>query len=170
MKLARSIRFDESDGNVFEQAAESGEWCISGAFAFSNFAETDLVGKPRQAFRNGWLSLEGFGRTTFVATAEIDPAEVDAMTMALAAHFVSAYGAPDLEAALPVAEEEIRHMLDLCDEHAPNTLLVVERSLTAEGIHEAFRAIKPAEASVVDVLGPMADHAIEMSRVQSDTE
>jgi len=166
MKLARSIRFDESDGNVFEQAAESGEWCISGAFAFSNFVEDDLKGKPRQAFRNGWLSVEEFGRSTFVATAEIEASEIDAITMALAAHFVAVYGAPDLEAALHVAEEEIRHMLDLCDEHPANTLMVVERTLTDEGIHEAFRTIKPAEASVVDVLGPMADHAIEMSKLQ----
>jgi len=165
MKLARSIRFDESDTNVFEQAADAGEWCISGAFAFSNFTEDDLTGKPRQAFRNGWLSVEGLGRSTFVATAEIESSEIDALTMTLAAHFVSAYGAPDLEAALPVAEEELRHMLDLCEEHEPNTLLVVERNLTEDGIHEAFRAIKPAEASVVDVLGPMADHAIEMSRI-----
>ncbi len=166
MKLARSIRFDESDANVFERAAESGEWCVSGAFAFSNFTEGDLKGKRRQAFRNGWLSVEGFGRSTFVATAEIEAAEVDAATMALAAHFVSNYGAPDLEAALPVAEEEMRHMLDLCDAHPPNTLLVVERSLTPEGIHEAFRTIRPTEASVVDVLGPMADHAVEMSRME----
>jgi hypothetical protein len=168
MKLARSIRFDESDTNVFERAADAGEWCVSGAFAFSDFTEADLTGKPRQAFRNGWLSIEGFGRTTFVATAEIEPTEIDAMTMALAAHFVQVYGAPDLEAALPVAEEELRHMLELCDDHPPNTLLVVERSITDAGIHEAFRTIKPAEASVVDVLGPMADHAIEMSQVKRE--
>ena len=170
MKLARSIRFDESDGNVFERAAEAGEWCISGAFAFSDFTEADLTGKPRQAFRNGWLSLEGFGRSTFVATAEIEATEVDALTMALAGHFVSTYGAPDLEAALPVAEEEMRHMLDLCDDHDPNTLLVIERTITGNGIHEAFRVIKPAEATVVDVLGPMADHAVAMSRVEGDKE
>ena len=168
MRLARSIRFDESDSNVFDRAAEAGEWCISGAFAFSDFTEADLTGKPRQAFRNGWLSLESFGRTTFVATAEIEPSEVDAMTMALAAHFVADWGAPDLEAALPVAEEEMRHMLDLCEEHDPNTLLVVERTLRPDGIHEAFRTIKPAEASVVDVLGPMANHAIEISRVKPE--
>jgi len=168
MRLARSIRFDESDSNVFERAADAGEWCISGAFAFSNFTEDDLTGKPRQAFRNGWLSVESFGRTTFVATAEIEASEIDGLTIALAAHFVSTYGAPDLEAALPVAEDEIRHMLDLCDDHDPNTLMVVERNLTAEGIHEAFRTIRPADASVVDVLGPMADHAIEMSRIKGE--
>lgn len=165
MKLARSIRFDESDGNVFDHAAESGEWCVSGAFAFSDWTEDDLKGKKRQAFRNGWLSVESFGRSTFVATAEIEQSEMDGIAMALAAHFVRDYGAPGLDAALPVAEEELRHMADLCDAHAPNTLLVVERTLSDAGVHEAFRVIQPAEASVVDVLGPMADHAIEMSKL-----
>lgn len=168
MKLARTIRFDESDGNVFEHAADSGEWCVSGAFAFSDWTDDDLTGKKRQAFRNGWLSVETFGRSTFVATAEIEQSEIDSLAMALAAHFVREYGAPGMDAALPVAEEELRHMAELCEEHDPNTLLVVERNITDAGIHETFRTIKPAEASVVDVLGPMADHAVEMSRVKPE--
>ena len=166
MKLARTIRFDESDENVFRRAADSGEWAISGAFAFSNFVEDDLKGKPRQEFRNGWLSLDGFGRATFIATAEIEQAEVDGLTMKLAAHFVQEYGAPSIEDALPVAENEIQHMLDLCEEHRANTLLVVERELSEAGVREAFRVIEVADAGVADVLGPMADHAIEMSQVQ----
>lgn len=165
MKLARTIRFDESDENVFRRAADAGEWAISGAFAFSDFTEDDLKGKPRQEFRNGWLSVDGFGRATFVATAEIEQAEVDALTMRLAAHFVQDYGAPSIEDALPVAENEIMHMLDLCEEHRPNTLLIVERDIAEVGIREAFRVIEVADAGVVDVLGPMADHAVEMSRV-----
>ena len=35
-QFARVIRLDDSDLNVFEPAAEIGEWAISGAFAFSN--------------------------------------------------------------------------------------------------------------------------------------
>lgn len=165
MKLARTIRFDESDENVFRRAADSGEWAISGAFAFSDFIDADLKGKPRQEFRNGWLSLDGFGRATFIATCEIEQAEVDALTMKLAAHFVQEYGAPSIEDALPVAEGEMQHMLDLCDEHRANTLLIVERELTEAGVREAFRVIEVADAGVADVLGPMADHAIEMSQV-----
>ena len=165
MKLARTIRFDESDGLVFDRAAESGEWAISGAFAFSHLEEGDLTGKTRQAFRNGWLSLESWGRATFVAVAVVEQAEIDALTMALAAHFVGAWGAPSLEQALPVAEAEMAHMLELCDEHRPNTLIAVERNLEEAGIRESFRIIAPQEAGVADVLGPMADHAIAMSRV-----
>jgi len=165
MKLARTIRFDESDENVFRRAAEASEWAISGAFEFSDFTEDDLKGKPRQEFRNGWLSLEGFGRATFVATCEIEQSEIDALTMRLAAHFVERYGAPSVEDALPVAENEISHMLDLCEEHRANTLLVVEREISDAGVREAFRVIEVADAGVADVLGPMADHAIEMSQV-----
>lgn len=156
MKLARTIRFDESDANVFDRAAGSGEWAISGAFAFSNLTDSDLVGKMKQAFANGWLGMDSFGRSTFVAVAEITEGERDAAAIRLAAHFMSAYGAPDLDAALPVAEEELEFMIDLCAEHPPNTLLVVERSLTAEGVREAFRVIRPAEATIEDVLGPDA--------------
>lgn len=170
MKLARTIRFDESDDNVFRAAAQAGEWAISGAFAFSDFSEDDLTGKPRQEFRNGWLSVESFGRATFVAVAQIEQSEVDALAMRLAAHFVECFGAPSVADALPVAEGEIGHMLDLCAEHRANTLLVVERTLEDVGVREAFRVIEVQEAGVADVLGPMADHAIEMSRVAEAEE
>lgn len=153
MKLARTMRFDESDSNVFERAAEAGEWAISGGFAFSDLQPEDLTGKTRQAFANGWLGLDSFGRSTFVAVAEITPAERDAVAMRLAAHFVEAWGAPSLEAAMPVAEAEIGYMAELCDAHRPNTLLVVERSLEDAGVREAFRVIETAEATIVDVIG-----------------
>lgn len=153
MKLARTIRFDESDERVFDLAARSGEWAVSGGFAFSDVAEGDLTGKTRQAFANGWLGLDSFGRATFVAVADASAAERDAAAMRLAAHFVDGWGAPSLEAALPVAEAELRYMAELCAEHAPNTLLIVERSLEAAGVREAFRAIETPEATVVDVLG-----------------
>ncbi len=148
LKLARTIRFDESDLNVFEHAAAPDEWAISGAFAFSNWTEALLVGKARQAFANGWLGLDSFGRSTFVAVAQIEPFELEQAADALAAHFVDAYGAPDPDTARPVALEEIGFMRELCDEHEPNTLLAVERTLTAAGVKEAFRAIKPAEAEL----------------------
>lgn len=148
MKLARTIRFDSSDENVFARAAEPGEWAVSGAFEFSNWTEDDLHGKNRQAFANGWLGLESFGRATFVAVAQITDAERDAAVDALAGHFVAAYGAPDEATARPAAEEELRFMSELCDEHAPNTLLVVERALVAAGVSEAFRVIVPQDAEL----------------------
>jgi len=148
MRLARTLRFDDSDTRVFLRAAEPHEWAVSGSFAFSDFTEADLAGKARQEFANGWLGLESFGRATFVAVAEITDAEYAAASEALARHFVEAYGAPSIGAALPVAAEEMLFMHGMCEDHAPNTLLVVERELGAAGVTERFRAIRPADADL----------------------
>lgn len=148
MLLARAIHFDESDMNVFHSPARTGEWCISGGFEFSNWSEADLVGKARQAFANGWLGVETFGRVTFVAVTTIEPAEWEALARRLADHFVAVYGAPSAEAALPVAEEELRQMAELCADHAPNTVLTVARELTGSGVREQYRFIEASEAGL----------------------
>lgn len=148
MNLARAIHFDESDTRVFHISARTGEWCISGGFEFSNWSDADLTGKARQAFSNGWLGLETFGRVTFVAVTQIEDAEFDALATELAGHFVTYYGAPSIEDALPVAREELAQMASLCDEHDPNTLLTVARELTDAGVREAYRTIEPQDAGL----------------------
>jgi hypothetical protein len=148
MKLARTIRLDESDDNVFERSANAGEWAISGGFEFSNWDESHLTGKPRQAFSNGWLSLESFGRATFVAVTSITDSEYQSLTEKLAQHFVEHYGAPDLDAALPVAKDELDHMQSMCEDHEDNTLLMVSRTLNESGVHESFRFNSPQSASL----------------------
>ncbi|MEO1541328.1 MAG: DUF6505 family protein [Pseudomonadota bacterium] len=147
----RTIRLDESDGNVFTRPAESGEWAISGGFEFSNWSDADLMGKARQAFANGWLSLDSFGRATFVAVAKIEPAEVEELTTRLAGHFERVYGAPSPEAARAAAEQEIEHTLSLCDGLDLNTLLAVQRDLTEAGVRESYRTIKPSDAALDQV-------------------
>lgn len=148
MKLARAIHFDESDMRVYANPARTGEWCVSGGFEFSNWGEADLAGKQRQAFANGWLGLETFGRVTFVAVTQIEEAERAARAEGLARHFVEVYGAPDLDAARPVAAAELAHMSDLCEEHRPNTLLTVQRDLTSAGVKESFRVIEAKDAGL----------------------
>ena len=148
MKLARAIHFDDSDSRVFHNPARTGEWCISGGFEFSNWGDGDLVGKARQAFTNGWMGCETFGRVSFVAVTQIEPQEQDAIAGLLAQHFVDIYGAPSIEAARTVALEEISQMADLCEDHAPNTLLTVTRELTDAGVKEAYRVIEPQEADI----------------------
>ena len=148
MNLARAIHFDESDTRVFASPARTGEWCISGGFEFSNWGEADLTGKARQAFANGWLGVETFGRVTFVAATPIQPAEVEALTDALARHFVSVYGAPSEAAARAIAAQEIAHMADLCEGCEANTLLTVARDLTSAGVREAYRTIVPRGAEI----------------------
>lgn len=148
MKLARAIHFDESDQRVFHSPAQTGEWCVSGGFEFSNWSEADLSGKARQAFANGWFGLETSGRVTFVAVTDITEAELAVLTDLLAQHFVTYYGAPSIEAARPVASDELSHMSDLCDDHTANTLLTVSRELTPSGVREAFRVIEPQDAGL----------------------
>ena len=148
MMLARAIHFDESDMNVFHSPARTGEWCISGGFEFSNWSEGDLTGKARQAFSNGWLGVETFGRVTFVAVTQIEPAEFEALKVAVAQHFVQMYGAPSVGDALQVAEDEVLHMVELCDNQDPNTLLSVARELTDAGVKESFRMIEPRDAGL----------------------
>lgn len=148
MKLARAIHFDDSDRNVFHSPARTGEWCISGGFEFSNWTESDLTGKARQAFTNGWLGVETFGRVSFVAVTQIESSEIEALTQALAQHFVDLYGAPSTEAARGVAEDELRHMGELCEDHPANTLLTVTRELTDAGVRESFRMIEAQDAGL----------------------
>lgn len=119
-----------------------------GGFEFSNWSEADLTGKSRQAFANGWLGLETSGRVTFVAVTDIAPSEAETLTQMLAQHFVTFYGAPTAEAALPVATEELAQMIDLCADHTPNTLLTVARELTPAGVREAYRVIEAQEAGL----------------------
>lgn len=148
MKLARAIHFDDSDMNVYHSPARTGEWCISGGFEFSNWSAADLVGKARQSFSHGWLGVETFGRATCVAVTQMEPPERQSLIAALAQHFVDVYGAPSVEAAMPVAEEELRHMSDLCAEQDINTVLTVARELTDAGVKESFSAIEPRAAQL----------------------
>jgi hypothetical protein len=148
MKLARAIHFDESDQRVFHAPARTGEWCLSGGFEFSNWGEADMVGKARQAFANGWLGLETFGRVTFVAVTQIEEAERAVLETALAQHFVDLYGAPSVEAARPIASEELAQMIELCEDHDPNTLLIVARELSESGVRESFRVIRSDAAGL----------------------
>ncbi len=148
LQLARAIHFDDSDRRVFHSPARTGEWCLSGGWEFSDWGEGDLVGRARQAFANGWLGAETFGRATFVAVTRIAADEMAMLEAGLAAHFVALYGAPGLDAARPVAAAELRQMADLCAGHRPNTLLSVARNLTPDGVHESYRVIEADAATL----------------------
>lgn len=148
MNFARVIRLDTSDLEVFGAAAEPGEWAVPGSFAFSNWTEADLLGAEKQAFTHGWLGLDSFARASVVAITTITEAERQKITEALAQHFISAWGAPNIDAAWPVAEEEITHMAALCENQAENTLIVMERSLTDAGVKDRFRLVPPQGAQL----------------------
>jgi len=141
MLFPRTIRLDNSDLQVFPQAAAPGEWAISGAFAFAELPEARLTGKRRQAFANGFLGTGSFGWSTFACVTPITASELDAVTVAIARHFVLAYGAPDEAAALPQAQFEAEFAASLCDGHREGTLLAVSREVSEDGIVERFRTV-----------------------------
>lgn len=148
MKLARVIRLDDSDTEVYERPADPGEWAIPGTFEFSNWTEADVGGAAGQAFAHGWLGLDSFGRGSVVAVTDMTETERDALISALAQYFIAAWGAPDIDAAWPVAEEEIAQMATLCADQPDNTLIVISRELTEAGVKDSFRLIPPQSASL----------------------
>lgn len=143
MKFLRVIRFDHSDDNVFEQAAGTDEWAISGGFEFADMDEAQLVGKTRQAFANGFLGVPSFGRSTFCVIADMSDAEHTALAGDLARHFVDQYGAPDLDVALRAAEDELAFVSELCASKPVNTVFTVRRILEDGQFREEFREITP---------------------------
>ena len=143
MRFPKTIRFDVSDEQVFERAAEPDEWAVSGAFAFADVDPGSLSGKRRQAFRSGFLGTRTFGWSTFAVVAEISADELEAVLNGLAHHLLEHYGAPSVEAACAAARSETGFAAGLCD-HKINTLIAVERELGPKGIVERFRTIEPA--------------------------
>lgn len=148
MKLARTLRLDISDQNVFELPAPSGEWAISGGFEFSNWTEADLKGKARQAFSNGWYSIESGGRASFIGVCSITDSELAQLRTTLAKTFVEIYGAPDFVTAHAVACEEIDQMRSMCEDFEDNTLLMVSRTMNDLGVEETYRTRAPQDASL----------------------
>ncbi len=145
MKFPRCIRLDGSDLNIYARAAEPGEWAVPGGFAYADCDPEGLERKARLAFHSAWLGTASFGHSTLTEVAEIDPAGFERVVESLARHFVERYGAPSLEAALPVARAEAEEAAALC-EHKVHTLLALEREMTEAGAVERFRVIDPGRA------------------------
>jgi len=142
MKFLKTIQIDPSDVRVFEHAASSGEWAIAGGFSFAGITENDLTGKVRQAFSNGFLSLESFGHSTFTVVANIDETDVENLVMELAQHLVDQYGAPTPQDARNAAQGEVSFIVDMCKEIPINSVFTLLRTLDDDGeIKEEFRIV-----------------------------
>lgn len=146
MKLARTIRFDPSDLNVFPAAAEEGEWALVGTFCFADITPEALTGKVKQAFSNGFLGTGSFGFSTLVSIVNASADDVARLTDEVASAFVERLGAPDLEVARAAASEEIAFMAELCGQHKTGTLLTIQRQFGDDGITESFRSLSKADS------------------------
>jgi hypothetical protein len=159
MKFPRVIRLDTSDRQVFAQAAEPGEWAVTGSFAFLDQDPSGLDPKERLAFASGWFGTESGGRATLVEVAEITEAQFFQVVERLAQHFVAHYGAPSLVDALPAARAEADDAAALAD-HKLHSLLALERALGDQGLVERIRVVRPERAG---------DHA-KIWRIVPETE
>lgn len=140
-KFLKTVRLDKSDDFVFECSADAGEWAVSGSFEFVDADPAELSTKRKLAFAQGFLGLGSFGRSTVVSVSTATEADIETATAALAAHLLKCYGAPDMDSARGAATEEIDFVIGLCDSYPVNQLLLVERELRDEAIHEGFRAV-----------------------------
>ena len=147
LKLPRTLRLDASDTLVFAEAAEPGEWAVTGSFLFFDAAPDRLTPKERIAFRSGFLGIASFGFSTLVVVSEASEAERDAAIEALAAQIHRRLGAPSLEAARAAAREEIAVAASLCQPPVI-TVLALPRSLEDGEIREQFRLLRPREGAV----------------------
>jgi hypothetical protein len=145
MKFLRTIRLDDSDIEVYERAAEPGEWAVPGSFAFLDIPEGELNGKALQAFKHGFLGTRTFGWSTLVEIAEISEDEYQGVIDRLAAHFMEHYGAPHIAAALPAAGDEADYAATIC-EYELHTLIAIEREFGEEGLEESLKVIRPSAA------------------------
>ena len=139
-KLPRTLRLDPSDTLIYENAAEPGEWAVTGGFEFWDEDPASMSGKRRQAFRGGFLGLTSFGWSTLVEVAEASAAQRAEAVAALAAHIRARHGAPSDAAARAAAEEEIGFAESLCD-HPLGTVLALTRSEEGGEVRERFRTL-----------------------------
>lgn len=145
-RLLRTIRLDQSDTVVFAQAAEPGEWAVTGTFLFAGRPQESLSRKEQIAFRSGFLGVTSFGWSTLAVVTETQSDDQDQAVLALAHQLVHHLGAPDLDAALPAAREEIALAGDLCRGHDDGTLIALHRRIDETGaMREQFRSLKPRE-------------------------
>ncbi len=142
MKLLRTIRLDTSDTFVFERAAEPGEWAIPGTFVFATLDAAALSGKPRVAFRSGWLGIDSLGWSTLAEVVEATEEERAAAAALLARRLVEQFGAPDIAIASAAAQEEIAFAESLGD-HPEGTVIALSRKHENGDIRESFRTLAP---------------------------
>jgi len=148
-KLLQTIRFDVSDTHVFEQAAEPGEFAVPGGFWFSQFDRNDIEGKRKQAFANGFLSLETFGFSTLTSIVEVSEDKIADVVCLLARRLISDFGAPDKASAKEVAGQELSFVLELCEDVPVNSIFALSREFDAKSeIREQFRIIEPPKEQV----------------------
>jgi hypothetical protein len=172
LKLPRTIRLDPSDTFVFENAAEPGEWAVTGSFLFWGADLSGLTGKRMAAFRSGFVGVSSLGFSTLVVVSEASPTDRESAVEALAARLVADLGAPDLDTARVAAREEVDFAQSLCG-HEVNTVVAMRRVAERGEITEQFRTLRPrADAGGADRLhaGARAFQFVEVDEPEEEVD
>jgi hypothetical protein len=132
-KLLRAVRLDDSDQHVFKAcgAAKDGEWVVTGGYAVCDFANAPRC-DPACHCESSFLALGSRARCSIAEVVEVPESGVDEQIEALAWHLVRGWGAPSYDAAHRVAEEEIRHTVDVCETLEPEVWITVKRTPGAQ--------------------------------------
>lgn len=155
LRLLRIVADDGSHG--FEHRAQPGEWAVPGICAFAAEDPARLPPARAAALRQGFLGLESGGWSREVETAELDARTFDGLTLRLAAWLRESVGAPDLDAALALAREELDYARQLATDAPPGARLRVTRRLEAGDIREAYRLLDPGSSPVAGSLFDLID-------------
>jgi hypothetical protein len=138
MHLAKTMRLDISDTKIFPSAAETGEWAITGTFAYVDVDYSCLNSKEKIAYKSGWLGLGSFGRSTLVCVTIIEDFEYQQIIRQLSEYIFSHFEGPSMLEALDAARHEIHDMVSLCN-HPTGTLLAIGREVDEIGVTEQVR-------------------------------
>jgi hypothetical protein len=143
VKFLKAVRLDVSDTLVYSQegAAQDGEWLVSGGYAVC-----DPTGathrKPNCHCLTSFIGVVSHGRCTIAEVAEIGKVEYQQVIERLVRHFMDDLGAPTLEAARTVAEDEAAYTAELCESFSPEVWITVKRTPGDDGIKEHYSVFK----------------------------
>jgi hypothetical protein len=143
VKFLKAVRLDTSDSlvNSQEGAAQDGEWLVSGGYAVCD--PTGATHRtPNCHCLTSFIGVVSHGRCTIAEVVEIDKSEYQQVIERLVRHLVDDLGAPTLEAAGAVAEEEAAYTAELCDSFSAGVWITVERTPGDDRIREHYSVFK----------------------------
>ena len=143
MKFLKAVRLNASDSLVYSQegATREGEWLVSGGYAVCDPAGVTHR-TPNCHCLTSFVGVVSCGRCTIAEVVEMDKSEYQQAIERLVRHCMDDLGAPTLEAARAVAEEEAAYTAELCDSFSAGVWITVERAPGGDGIREHYSVFK----------------------------
>jgi uncharacterized protein DUF6505 len=143
VKFLKAVRLNASDSLVYSQegATREGEWLVSGGYAVCDPAGVTHR-TPNCHCLTSFVGVVSCGRCTIAEVVEMDKSEYQQVIERLVRHCMDDLGAPTLEAARAVAEEEAAYTAELCDSFSAGVWITVERTPGGDGIREHYSVFK----------------------------